>query len=60
MHGFDQTISLTLPALSVLYLKRVLPEKKKTASIAELADKKADEKAAAKEKASAHDDVTEE
>ncbi len=27
MHGFDQTISLTLPALSVLYLRRVQQDK---------------------------------
>ncbi len=47
MHGFDQCISLTLPALSVLYLRRVLPKKQKSISLAELADKKADEKAKA-------------
>ena len=49
MHGFDQCISLTLPALSVLYLRRVLPKKQKAPSLAELADRKADEKAKAKE-----------
>ena len=43
MHGFDQSISLTLPALSVLYLKRVMPKPAKTISIAELADQKAEE-----------------
>ena len=41
MHGFDQSISLTLPALSVLYLKRV-PKKQK--SLAELANEIADRK----------------
>ena len=41
MHGFDQSISLTLPALSVLYLKRV-PKKRK--SLAELANEIADRK----------------
>lgn len=41
MHGFDQSISLTLPALSVLYLKRI-PKKKK--SLAELANEIADRK----------------
>ncbi len=41
MHGFDQSISLTLPALSVLYLKRV-PRKQKT--LAELANEIADRK----------------
>ena len=48
MHGFDQCISMTLPALSVLYLKRV-PVKKTVKSLAELANEKADEKAAAKQ-----------
>ena len=43
MHGFDQCVSLTLPALTVLYLKRVMPQKQKTLSIAELADRKAAE-----------------
>ncbi|MBR0485481.1 MAG: alpha amylase C-terminal domain-containing protein, partial [Oscillospiraceae bacterium] len=41
MHGFDQSISLTLPALSVLYLKRV-PKKQK--SLAELANEIAERK----------------
>ena len=41
MHGFDQSISLTLPALSVLYLKRV-PKKQKT--LAELANEIAERK----------------
>jgi 1,4-alpha-glucan branching enzyme len=41
MHGFDQSISLTLPALSVLYLKRV-PRKQKT--LAELANEIAERK----------------
>ncbi|MDE5768385.1 MAG: alpha amylase C-terminal domain-containing protein, partial [Oscillospiraceae bacterium] len=41
MHGFDQCISLTLPALSVLYLKQI-PKKKK--SLAELANEIADRK----------------
>ncbi|MEE5992363.1 MAG: 1,4-alpha-glucan branching protein GlgB [Oscillospiraceae bacterium] len=60
MHGFDQCISLTLPALSVLYLKRV-PVKKPRKSLAELADEKAEEKeAAAKEKeAESVEEVTE-
>ena len=44
MHGFDQCISLTLPALSVLYLKRVLPKKRKK-SLAALADEVAENKA---------------
>ena len=43
MHGFDQCVSLTLPALSVLYLKRVMPSKTRQISIAELADRKAEE-----------------
>lgn len=42
MHGFDQSISLTLPALSALYLRRV-PKKQK--SLAELANEIADRKA---------------
>jgi len=41
MHGFDQSISLTLPALSVLYLRRV-PKKQKT--LAELANEIAERK----------------
>ena len=47
MHGFDQCISLTLPALSVLYLKRVLPKKPRK-SLAALADEAADRKAGKK------------
>ena len=46
MHGFDQSISLTLPALSVLYLRRV-PKKQKT--LAELANEIADRKEKEKE-----------
>ena len=42
MHGFDQSISLTLPALSVLYLRRVMPAKPKKVSLAEAAEKRAD------------------
>ena len=42
MHGFDQSISLTLPALSVLYLRHI-PKKRK--SLAELANEIADKKA---------------
>ncbi len=59
MHGFDQCISLTLPALSVLYLKRV-PVKKTVKSLAELANEKAEEKeAAAKKSESAESGVEE-
>ncbi|HAJ97199.1 MAG TPA: 1,4-alpha-glucan branching enzyme [Ruminococcus sp.] len=57
MHGFDQCISLTLPALSVLYLKRV-PVKKAVKSLAELANEKADEKAA-KQAETVEENVTE-
>ncbi|MBD5143220.1 MAG: 1,4-alpha-glucan branching protein GlgB [Ruminococcus sp.] len=41
MHGFDQSISLTLPALSVLYLKRIVKKQKSLAELAnEIAEKK--------------------
>lgn len=41
MHGFDQSISLTVPALSVLYLKRIVKKKKSLAELAnEIAEKK--------------------
>ena len=54
MHGFDQSISLTLPALSVLYLKRV-PKKQK--SLAELANEIAERKE--KESAKSEDEKEE-